>query len=186
MKHRKELWPLLLAVALAIAVGVVFAIAMFGPRPITNRTRTFFVPVVAGYDDTASAALTNFDFHGLELVDDHECWAWGWWQVPDGFVSDLTIQAVVIAYANGNVYSENRTRYGKCGELHNLYTANTGLAAEACVVNENACVALTALAGAEVGDILRITYTRLAGNDLDSINDHAKVAGWIVQCTMDS
>lgn len=186
MKDRKELWPLLLAVGLAIALAVVLVIAMFGPAASSDRTRTFFIPVVAGYDDTAGVPLTNFDLHGLELVDDHECWAYGWWQVPHGFVNDLTLKAVVIAYANGNLYSENRTRYGKCGEAHNLHTANTGLAAEPCVQDQNTCVALTSLADAEVGDIIRVTYTRLAQNALDTINDHAKVAGWIVQCTMDS
>lgn len=160
--------------------------AALGPGAITDRIRTFFIPVVAGYDETTGQILTNFDFMGLELVDDHECWAYGWWQVPKDFVSGLTVTAVVIAYLNGNIYSENRTRYGKCGELHNVHTANTGLAAEACVANENTCVATTSIAGAEVGDIVRITYTRLAQSALDTIEDHAKVAGWIAQCTMDS
>lgn len=187
MKDRKDLWPLLLAVGLAIALAVVLAIAMFGPAASSDRTRTFFVPVVDGYDETAGQLLTNFDYLGLELMDDHECWAWGWWQVPHDFVSDLTIQAILTAWAtSGNVYSENRTRYGKCGELHNVHTANTGLAAEACVQNENTCVALTSLPDAEVGDIVRITYTRLAQNELDTIDHHCKVTGWIVQYTGDS
>lgn len=161
--------------------------AALGPGAITDRTRTFFIPVVAGYDETTGQILTNFDSKGLELVDDHECWAFGWWLVPHGFVSDLKIKAVIIAtYTTGNVYSENRFRYGKCVELHNQHTVNTGLAAETCGQDYNSCVALTTLPDAEQGDIVRITYSREAQNELDTIEDHVKMAGWIAQCTMDS
>lgn len=160
--------------------------APLGPGAITDRTRTVFFPITAGYNDTDSVPLTNFTYYGLEIIDEKECWGYGYWVVPHGFVSGLTITAVVVADASGNIYSENRTRYGKCGEAHNLRTANTGLAAEACVADENTCVASTALPDAEVGDIVRVTYTRLADQPEDTINNHANITGWIAQYTADS
>lgn len=157
-----------------------------GPDAIVDRTRSVFIPVVGGYNDTDSVALTNFTYYGLEIIDAKECWGYGYWIVPSDFVSGLTVKAVVVADASGNIWSENRTRYGKCGEAHNVHTANTGLAAEACVADANTCVALTALAGAEVGDIVRITFTRLADQAEDTIDDHANITGWVAQYTADS
>ena len=155
---------------------------------ITDRTRTFFVPVVGGFDATAPTSdLTTFSHIGIECIDNQESRAFGYGIVPNDFASGMTVTSVIVPNANGNCYGQTMVRYGQCNDFYADHIDDSGIMSAVAVTQDaNNCIHQVTLANEAIGDILRCSYTRDAVNALDTINNIAHVAGFIVEYTADS
>lgn len=158
---------------------------------IANRTRKFFVPAVVGYNVTdgtpiAISMLYTSVLPGIVLADNKSCLGIGQFTVPQDFASGLTVKALVVATASGNVYGAEDYDYGANGEIYTTHAGTGAFAAEAVTLNFFHVVASLALAAAAVGDFVRIAYVRDATNILDTIGNIVMVLGWEISYTADS
>jgi len=153
---------------------------------VTDRTRKFFVPATLNYNFSDTVFYYAGDGSGYELLDGKIFYLTGFCLVPTDFVSNFNIKAVIVPFANGNVYNSLWVRYGQCGEGQNIHDETLALQAEAVVQFQNSCVASHTLANAAAGDIVRIQYERDAVNVLDTIGAVVRGAGFLIEYTADS
>jgi len=143
---------------------------------IPNRTRKFFVrgTVNGSYEQ------------GWPMGDNSVISIQGGFMVPLDFVSGMTVTAVVIPLANGNVYSSNEAWYGTCGAAYNA-TNDVVVTAAVAVTNGNLnCIQPITLSAEAAGDIVSLEYIRTGDDILDTIGDTVYFNGWIVEYTADS
>ena len=175
-----------------VANHVHTAAAGMGPQltaaGITDRTRKFFVPVVAGYDMTGAPSVIDiFTPKGIQFIDNQLSEAFGYAMVPSDFASGMTITPVIVPDLNGNCYGRTTVYSGQCAEAYNIHTdTSDGFTAVAVTQDDNNCIHQVTLANEAVGDILRCLYERDAVNVLDTIGLSVYVAGFIVEYTADS
>ena len=161
------------------------AFQLIVPALVTDRTRKFFVQCVGGENINDGIAIERNDPRGWELVDNKECTANGNFIVPNDFASGMTVTAVVIPFANGDVFSSNEATYGACTEAFNTHGDAAGPAAVAVTTVVN-CIQEITLGNEAIGDIVNLEYDRDATNIGDTIGNLVWFSGWIVEYTADS
>ena len=150
---------------------------------LVDRVRKFFVIAIGEdpIDDQAKWA-------GYELVDNAEHTVFGYGMVPSDFVSDLTVQVVVIPTGTGNIYGYLAAAYSACGDIWNVHEDDYNAAFQAIPVtlNERECIMSFALANAAAGDMINLEYVRDAVDGLDTVDALVYCPGFLVSYTADS
>lgn len=162
------------------------------PAKIANRSRALLVP--ATYAKNVSSG-THLDWGGVDdpgwvMPDNAKCEAAGAFQVPQDYVSDMGILAVVFPMASGAIYSENVFRSARAGETMPQHGHSTGY--QAISVTANRVQEVQTLAGAAelaavvAGEYVTLRWTRDATNAADTVNNSVRFLGWLVYYTADS
>lgn len=147
---------------------------------IQNRTRIVAIPIVAvevSYD------YTDKDW---ELPDGlTTAWA-AHWRVPEDFVSDLKVRAVVTADSAGDMYASATCDYGAEGESDSQHTAS--FASTAITLSSLTLTEITemTLSDAAIGDYIECVFYRYGGNVGDTIGDIVRLYAVIAEYTSDS
>ena len=157
-----------------------------GAVKIINRTRKFHVPVTASKNTTDTLEPLESNIQGLEMVDAKNCFAYGYFVVPQDFVSDMKIKAVISPGASGNLYALNHAYYGSCGEAYDSNDDSNGFDTEAVTLQEIECVRELTLTAEAIDDRVIIFLNRDAANASDTINSVVYMRGWVVEYTADS
>lgn len=147
------------------------------------RTRTFFIPAVGVGDDADDAA-----WQGFTLPDADTSVVYGYGSIPEDFVSTLTVRAVIIPAATGNIFGYFAANYGDCAELWDAHDDeyNAAYQAVAVTINQRNCIMSFALANAGAGDMITLRFNRDAVDIADTINAAAYCPGFLVSYTADS
>ena len=162
---------------------------------IENRTRTFFIPALSGYnnatDENIFVERVQWTYGPyIWLPDGVSASAYGRGLVPEDYLSDLTVQAVVLSWTGGgggNIYGEASIYWGGCGEqlasgtVYSLAAEN--ISTSATTYN---CLGAVACSGIAKDDFLFPRYNRQAANASDTINNGVMFCGWLVSYTADS
>lgn len=161
---------------------------MVNAAMIDNRSRSIWVPVTSAYNDSDNAVINRIEnqTYGWPLTDAKICSARGDFYVPDEFVSDLYVRAVIISAANGNCRQSLACNYG--GDTENASTHSASYAATDVAVVANVvkvCGPLN-LAGAAVGDVVGVTFIREGDHVNDTVGDLVYVKGFWVYYMADS
>lgn len=172
----------------AATVTAKFAAGSITATEIANRTRTFLVPAVGGYDTFLSeaGAYPRFSILGWSLVDTVLRTVTGEFMIPSDFASDMTVAAVVYSTANGNLYNQGVISYGASGQAYNTHSDVIAAAATAVTANQYCVIRSTALSAEAIGDYVALQFERDATNILDTINNTVYFRGWLVTYTADS
>lgn len=152
---------------------------------MADRTVSFFVPCVAGYNGTAVTALVMNSAIGMPLADAKICYGYGNFRVPTDYVSGMTIKALVRPNASGNIYAGGEADYGAVGESGSLHTDPVADAAIAVTQAQNCEIVTITPASVAVGDYVELTFTRTATSALDTVNDVVYFPGWLVTYVRD-
>lgn len=140
----------------------------------------FFVPALAGWNDPNE--LLNINPLGIELVDNAGTIVYGHFLVPNNFIASLTVKIIVRPDQSGNIYGKLNAWWASCGEDYTTHSNSPAYEAIAVTGPDvNNCIYSTSLGSAVVGDIVSMTFTRLASNALDTINDTAWCPGFLVE-----
>ncbi len=152
-------------------------------------TRSFFVPVMAGYNTTISldVPVTISAFGSIapavDMPDSALCWAASYFSIPEDYASGLTVEAVVNPEAAGNVYSSLEASYGSCGQAYDTHTDSVAYSATAISTGTYNCVNSTSLSSAAVSDIVTLRYFRNATDALDTVGATVEALGFFVEYT---
>lgn len=165
--------------------------ASLGPDSIDNRTRTIFVPAVAGtYVGNPNPEYTG-SYMGPEMQDGAYDYAWGRFSCPQDYVSAMTAKMVVSKIdadaTVGNAYCRTKAEYAECGEEWDT-NVDTG-AWEALVFDANAklvCATPVSLATITTSDIVVLTGERDGANGSDTLTTEIYCYGWVISYTADS
>ena len=155
---------------------------------IPNRTRTLFIPATGMYQLGA-----------IEAWGVHRVYTAGWRtekpelrafvgnaQIPNDFVSDAVVQAIVTyAVDSGNYYFRSSVRYSGVGEDWGTHRAPFDYTEVPLIANELTLVASMDLIDAEAGDFLHLWLERNAFQPQDT-GTVCYFAGWILSYTADS
>lgn len=179
------------------AVGGVLGVAPEGITPvqIANRTRAFAVYPFYFFDSTDGfkspsgfAGPGAYAHAGWEMTNGRTSTAVGGFAVPQDFVSDLTITPFFWTQTPGDLYFRNVASAYADGEALNANEATNIQAFTVGGGSINRRVDLTSLSvpAADVGDIVRVVFYRLAADPLDTIEDSPPFLGWRITYTADS
>lgn len=154
---------------------------------IANRTRTVFIPVSGAYNGTDGVGLQVFQL-GPSFPDNKDCEAYGQWQVPQDYVSGLTIDCVVLHQIAGprNVYAGAFHYSGKLTEDQDANSDSFAVAAISVTGNTLTAIARVTPAAPEIGDIFQLKGFRTGSNVLDTVGNVVSFLGWIATYTADS
>jgi hypothetical protein len=172
----------------AATVTAKFAAGSVTATEIANRSRTFLVPAVGGYDTAAleGSAFPRFSPAGWMLTDGQLRAVVGEFMVPADFVSNMTVAAVVYPLANGNCYNQGSIQYGAAGQAYSTHSDAIALAATAVTANQYCVIRSTALSAEAIGDYVSLWFERDATNILDTVGNAVYFRGWLVTYTADS
>ena len=153
---------------------------------IANRTRKIFVPA-----KTAKAHPSTFvaqeSTQGVVMADGITTYSYFNFQVPVDFVSGMTIKAVVVPGASGDMYSYIQGWYAAVGEsatgTHSFVTTPAAIAVTGSYINEICSVSLPS---ASAGDYVQMEFVRNGGQASDTVNAIVYIVGIIVEYTADS
>lgn len=173
------LWEIPLFQIQVTEAGVVTVYA--DDREGIKGTRQFFVPCVGSCNKTDNLLSKIEGDYGWILIDSKLCDGYGFSIVPNDFVAGMTVKAVVVPSANGNIYGILGTGYGQCAESHEQHANDSGYSAVAVTQDNNNCIQQVSLVNAAKGDILRITYRRDAVDALDTVDADVACTGFIVE-----
>ena len=165
------------------------------PIKIPDRTRTKFVPATHGYNVTDIADIDRdaVQLHtslknviGYNCPDSKACIVYGLFRVPEDFASAMTVQAVVVPQASGNIYGDTLMEWSADNEAWGGETASSGSTAHAIVDEQHEELAAVSLANVALGDIVQCYYNRLANLGSDTIGAAVITVGFLVSYTADS
>jgi len=166
---------------------------------IDNRTRRLFIPVMGGYlftlteenisvaydDGSATAHAPN-----VSLPNDERSQGGATTAVPSDYLSGMTIKALIESPATGNIYGQTYAYWGECGGSYQSGSSTSGYIADSISGGSGYYNCLTPLSVAvPVGaneNILNVTYRREGADPLDTLNERARLYGWIMEYTADS
>jgi len=164
----------------------------------TIGTRQFFVPALAGYNDTDSTEITMNSVGSsithlmwgpaLILPDSKLSYGGGRFLVPADYASDMTSKAVIGSTISANIYGDNRYYAGECSEGHDTHSDATGYAATAIVgaaIMQN-CIQSLSVSSIGTSDIVQLVYYRDATDVLDTIDNIVYLLGWIIEYQAES
>lgn len=154
---------------------------------ITNRTRRFFVNTAVGFNNTDGTEIFRFSSSGLICPDLKQCTIQGWFTAPIDFRTGgtMTVTAVVTPDAGGNVWSTPVATYGGCGENFSAHIVTPGASAKAVINGFNNCVDPLVLTGVEVGDLIRISWSRDGVAAGDTVGAAVNFTGWFIDYAAD-
>lgn len=155
------------------------------PIHIANRTRSFLVP---GFPDDSNggSALGRWELQGVEMPDTETTNLFGGFYVPSDFSSTMTVKAVVIPLASGNMYALNQAKHGAVGEAWDIHSVSLGATTAAVTSgqpNEELSLSLT---NAAIGDYVGLYFYRYAAHTSDTVGTIVYFRGWLVSYTADS
>ncbi len=147
---------------------------------IADKSRDVFIP--AGYEVFADGVGAD----GIPMPDAAVSSVIGQWRVPLDFVSGLSITAMMISGATGNIYGNPFFGYGTPPESNSFHNDSIAYATAALTIDnlyEGFAVALT---DASVGDIVKCVFNRDATGGDDTITGTVNFIGWFATYTADS
>lgn len=150
------------------------------PATLPDRTRKFFVPVQR-QDLTGAGAQDR----GIPLEDGLDKYVHGYFAVPEDFVSTLTVSAIVIPAASGNVVAAIDAKYSAVGELATTHSSTSGPSVIAVTLNQRNSILQISLGSAAKGDLVDVEFSRNGGSVGDTINNYVYIAGFLVSYTAD-
>ncbi len=159
---------------------------------IANRTRSFFVPAVGGYNDSDGLDLEFYTAsdpgsgRGLVLTDAKTCLAFGFFAIPHDFVSGMTVAALLLTETSGKVYCTPAVVYGANGENVVTHSDTNAASAIGITSGKRNLIASVTITAAASGDLFEARFTRTGGDALDTVGDEVRIAGWLVSYTADS
>ena len=157
-----------------------------GADSITNRTRTFFVPAVVGYNNTDSADIYATQDAGVVAWVTKDCTIFGGFHVPEDFASGMSVKACIIPYDTGNVYSKNTSSYQAHGEAMNTHTSNGTYGTTAITSGYYYEINSLSLSSVAKNDFVRLQWRRDGTHASDTVGGSIMVYGWLVSYTADS
>lgn len=101
--------------------------------------------------------------------------------VPENFISNMRVTAVVIPDGTGNLNASLSHSYAACGEDEFTHTDSLGLTTYAVTNGTQSCIGEITLTNAAVGDIVRLKINRRADLAADTINASMRVVGWKIE-----
>jgi len=178
------------AFADSAATRALFANSIWTHTQIVDRTRTLWVPCVAGYNSSDSTPLTGTNFqinNGWTFPDAKNVYGYGTFQVPSDFASTMTVTPYIQANGGGNIYSSGEVCYGAENEVYNTHTDSEALGAEAItggVRFENGHGVIS-MAAAAIGDFVTLAFYRNGAHANDTLSADVYFMGWKVSYTAD-
>lgn len=161
---------------------------------VDAETKQMWVMPGGGRDESVAADLvsgggTSGDNHFLMLTDGNTCRGMGTFIVPQDFISGMTVTAVVVALANGDVavlQQETKVRYSQCDEAYATHTdcvaaCAVGVSTYTLTSGQRECIAEITMASPTVGDMAILEFNRQGGNAADTVNAVVGLHGWIVE-----
>jgi len=148
---------------------------------LSSRTRKFFVP-----------AVSDEPFNGLcgyELSPAGTSQAFGYFYVPEDFVSGMSVSALVVVTTagTGDIYVTLDAYYGAAGEAYSNHSDVTGPTATAgpSVNNRQNAYLSTALSNVAKNDYVRVRFYRQGDDASDTYTQHIFCCGFLVSYTAD-
>jgi hypothetical protein len=155
-----------------IADGIVTA------DKIANRTRKFIVEIIPGSG--------TYDIRGLGMADGSARYGYGCFHCPQDYVSGLTVKAIIIPDASGNICYTSTADYGAVGENWFTHSENHPFDIAAVIINQHNLVGTLSLVSLAVGDIVHLAFEREGADPSDTLSAPAYCSGWLVEYTADS
>lgn len=193
--HLSYCWEIPLAVVFVASTGIISTVhdqRLFVLRPEKNRE---FIPAVGCLNYTDTVDIVENDIRGYPIEDNHYVLSYGNLIVPNNFWKLLSVKAVVVPAASGNIYSRTYIEYGSfnnADEEYNNRLQSMGFETTAVVANYVNLINTTfplddlkrGLGG--VSDFLTLTFVRDSisvpgGGTLDTLSSTVYFSGWIVE-----
>lgn len=105
-------------------------------------------------------------------------------KIPSEFASLISLNAVIIPGANGNMYHQAGVKWGEicAGEVPDQHTGTLAANKTTMINSTLTCVSLaTPIAGASIDDLLGVYFTRLGGHPLDTVEASCFYAGLVLR-----
>lgn len=155
---------------------------------VDAETKRLFIPTLVGYnhDDSTDILLDPSGSYAdpvLLLVTAKDCSGYGRFAVPNDFIDNMTMTAVIMAVNSGTIYCRNRTAIGACGQNANTHTdvdAYAQVAITAGTYQYN-CISEYTLASVALDDIVRVEFQRDGSDALDTLAFAVRLSGWIIE-----
>ena len=156
--------------------------ASHGADKHTDRTRNKWISCTYAED-----GMTARDDSPVGILTDGATkQAYGSLHVPENFVSDGVIKAIIISIASGNLMYTIHSQFAANGENYNNHNLGTGTITEAVILNKlevlNTSLSLTNLAK---GDNIGINFKRWGGQAGDTVDAIVHFVGFIFEYTAD-
>ena len=147
-----------------------------------TRQVDVFVPTVGGWNNTDATDLEyNSVARGYTMPDLKRCNVNGNWYVPQGFSDTMTVRAVFIPYASGDIFGDLEVYHAEDGED---FTTNYESDSSVTITCNGATYVTVsdALSIPDVtqGELMVIKFQRTATHANDTIGDIVHCQGFIV------
>jgi len=153
---------------------------------IADRTRHFWVSPNAGWNITDGTVIVRDTDLGLAFPDLKLSAIYAWFEIPQDYVSDMTITAVIQPKTtSANIYSQILAKFATCGEVYNTHSLIPGFGAVAVTGDIYNCIDALALTGVAVGDFVTVTWSRSGLNALDTTGQDLYFFGFYVSYIAD-
>lgn len=153
-------------------------VVMGGGGVAPGGVRSFGVPASGGSNGTC---LVFCDPRGVAMANSAERYVYGMFVVPEDYDSVMTVTAIVVPSASGDLYSQNYVSYGACGEGYQTHSDSEGPDTVAVTLNQFNCIQEITLSTVAVGDIVLCQFWRDATDPSDTVEAIAYVPGWKVE-----
>lgn len=158
---------------------------------VDAETKYLWTPALGGYNETDGNGIIAGDDalderYIVSLPDNKEARAVGSFIVPQDFISDMSVFAVVVPAGTGNVElleSDTRVRYGACGENFANHSVDLGVGVSIIAVTqfERECIAELSMSNASAGDMATVQIYRNGNSVNDTIGGTIGVNGWRIE-----
>lgn len=192
---RTTYWDIPIATIQISTGGVLSNLTDYREFVDAEKKYMFVLPIV-GYDNTAASLVYPTTLSGLSLgtnnypsiilTDPNDVKVFGRFIIPNDFIDDMNIYAVVSPTAGGNMYMYNFSYHSACGEYYDQYTDSNPAAAVSVLAPVATrqiiqCIGELPLTNVSVGDIFNIQMFRLASDVLDTVNSDIYMLGWKIE-----
>jgi hypothetical protein len=147
---------------------------------------TFFVPAVFAYNLTDGAAITTRQINGWSLPDSKQSYCDGGFYMPDDYAAGtvISVAALVVPAASGNVYGNNTANIAAVGETVATHTLGGGSGTTAATANLVTSVSsLNLTASINLLDWVNLRFLRDAVSASDTCTGVLLCMGWNVGYT---
>jgi len=146
------------------------------------ETKFLVVPVQDGWNITLAARLDSYLIAmGYIMPDNNESLVYGQWAVPMDYISNLSIKAICVPGATGDIYCLLETRSGQCSEDWATHIDQAGYNAITVTFHERSCIQEVLPGSITAGDLFSISFARDATNALDTISNFVCGAGFLIE-----
>jgi hypothetical protein len=172
-----------------ISVGGVISNLTDEREWVDAETKRRFAPITSGRNTTdgtyasiqANGPGATFVYSAIQMDDNKITDAFAWYPVPQDFISDMVVKAIVVPLASGNFYGNNTANTGACGQSYAAHVDFNGASAIAVTQDQLNCIDELDVTNAAIGDMMLLKLSRIGNDALDTIGDEVHAVGFEIE-----